>query len=132
MVFKMGRLQKYGIKFPFKNKSIFKTFVDLDVNPSDSIRSQIMHLLFTPVGQRLRKPLFGTKLIQFIFNPNDGQTWGDVVDEVKETIKNNIPNCTINDLNVSETENGLGISVQIDYSVVEDGQNNSYQIVANL
>lgn len=128
----MSKLQKYGIKFPFKNKSIFNTFVDLDVNSSDSIRSQIMHLLFTPVGQRLRKPLFGTKLIQFIFNPNDGQTWGDIVDEIKETIKNNIPNCTINNLNVYESDNGLGVSVQIDYSVVEEGQNNSYQIVANL
>lgn len=128
----MGKTQKYGIKFPFKNKSIFNTFIDLDVDKSESIRSQIMHLLFTPVGQRLRKPLFGSKLIQFIFNPSDGQTWSDVVDEVKEMIKNNIPNCTINNLNVSESENGLGISVQIDYSVIEGGENNSYQIVANL
>lgn len=128
----MSKLQRYGIKFPFKNKSIFNTFIDLNITESDSIRSQIMHLLFTPVGQRLRKPLFGSKLIQFIFNPNDGQTWGDVVNEIKDMIKNNIPNCTIDNLYVYESENGLGVSVQIDYSVMENGENNSYQIVANL
>lgn len=128
----MSKIQKYGIKFPFKNESVFNTFIDLDITSSDAVRSEIMHLLFTPIGQRLRKPLFGSKLIQFIFNPNDGQTWGDVVDEVKEMIKNNIPNCTIDNLYVSESENGLGVSVQIDYSVQENGENNSYQIVANL
>lgn len=128
----MSKLQKYGIKFPFKNESVFNTFIDLDITSSDAVRSEIMHLLFTPIGQRLRKPLFGSKLIQFIFNPNDGQTWGDIVDEVKEMIKNNIPNCTIDNLYVSESENGLGVSVQIDYSVQENGENNSYQIVANL
>lgn len=128
----MSKIQKYGIKFPFKCQSIFNTFVDLNVNAEDAIRSQIMHLLFTPVGQRLRKPLFGTKLIQYIFNPNDNQSWADIVDEVKTLIQNNIPNCNVDNLEVYESDNGLGVSVQIDYSVSSNGENNSYQIVANL
>lgn len=128
----MGKIQKYGIKFPFKCQSIFNTFVDLNINEEDAIKSQIMHVLFTPVGQRLRKPLFGSKLIQYIFNPNDGQTWSDIVNEVKTLIKNNIPNCSIDNLDVYESENGLGVSVQIDYSITSNGENNSYQIIANL
>lgn len=128
----MGKIQKYGIKFPFKCQSIFNTFVDLNLDSEDAVRSQIMHILFTPIGQRLRKPLFGSKLIQYIFNPNDTQSWADVEEEVKTLIKNNIPQCNIDKLSVYENDNGLGISVQIDYSVNSNGENNSYQIVANL
>lgn len=128
----MGKIQKYGIKFPFKCQSIFNTFVDLNLDSDDAVRSQIMHLLFTPIGQRLRKPLFGCKLIQYIFNPNDNQTWEDIVDEVRTLIKNNIPNCSVDSLDVYESENGLGVSVQINYTVTSNGENNSYQIIANL
>ena len=128
----MGKIQKYGIKFTFKCESIFNTFIDLNLDSEDAIRSQIMHILFTPIGQRLRKPLFGSKLIQYIFNPNDTQSWADVEEEVKTLIKNNIPQCNIDKLSLYENDNGLGISVQIDYSVNSNGENNSYQIVANL
>ena len=128
----MGKIQKNDIKFPFKCQSIFNTFVDLNLDSDDAVRSQIMHLLFTPIGQRLRKPLFGCKLIQYIFNPNDNQTWEDIVDEVRTLIKNNIPNCSVDSLDVYESENGLGVSVQINYTVTSNGENNSYQIIANL
>ena len=96
----MNFKQRYDIKFPFQTKSLLNTFIDLNLNEMDSIKSQIMHLLFTPVGQRLRKPLFGSKLIQFIFNPNDTQTWDDVVSEIKTMINTYIPNCTLNEINV--------------------------------
>jgi phage baseplate assembly protein W len=128
----MARTQKFGIRFPFNVKSDEKTFVDLDTTAGEGIKSQIMHLIFTPVGQRIRRPLFGSKLIQFIFNPNDNQTYGDVVSEIKDMVKRNIPNCTLDDINVYEINDGLGLVASIKYSVSENGGTTQYQIMTNL
>lgn len=128
----MARTQKYGITFPFKIKSFDKTFVDLDKTAGEGIKSEIMHLIFTPVGQRIRRPLFGSKLIQFIFNPNDSQTWSDVVSEIKDMIKRNIPNCSLDEINVYEINEGLGLVANIKYSVKENGGTKQYQIMTNL
>ena len=128
----MARTQKFGIRFPFNVKSDEKTFVDLDTTAGEGIKSQIMHLIFTPIGQRIRKPLFGSKLIQFIFNPNDNQTYGDVVSEIKDMVKRNIPNCSLDDINVYEINDGLGLVASIKYSVSENGGTTQYQIMTNL
>jgi phage baseplate assembly protein W len=128
----MARTQKFGIRFPFNIKSDEKTFVDLDTTAGEGIKSQIMHLIFTPIGQRIRRPLFGSKLIQFIFNPNDNQTYGDVVSEIKDMVKRNIPNCTLDDINVYEINDGLGLVASIKYSVSENGGTTQYQIMTNL
>ena len=128
----MARTQKFGIRFPFNVKSDEKTFVDLDTTAGEGIKSQIMHLIFTPIGQRIRRPLFGSKLIQFIFNPNDNQTYGDVVSEIKDMVKRNIPNCTLDDINVYEINDGLGLVASIKYSVSENGGTTQYQIMTNL
>lgn len=128
----MARTQHYGIKFPINILSDEKTFVDLDMTVGEGIKSQIMHLIFTPMGQRIRKPLFGSKLIQFIFNPNDSQTFSDVVSEIKDMVKRNIPNCTLDDINVYEVDEGLGLVASIKYSVKENGTTTQYQIMTNL
>lgn len=128
----MARLQHYGIKFPITTDSFEKTLFDLDFNDLDSIKSQIMHLIFTPVGQRIRKPLFGSRLIQFIFNPNDSQTWSDVVTEIKDLISLNIPNCTIKDVEVFEVEEGLGLVAKISYTATIGGETYNDEIITPL
>lgn len=128
----MARTQKFGIRFPFNIKSDEKTFVDLDRTPGEGVKSQIMHLIFTPMGQRIRRPLFGSKLIQFIFNPNDSQSFGDVVSEIKDMVKRNIPNCSLDEINVYEINDGLGLVANIKYSVTENGSTTRYQIMTNL
>ena len=128
----MARTQKYGVKFPFNIKDDEGTFFDLDKTPGEGIKSQIMHLIFTPVGQRIRRPLFGSKLIQFIFNPNDGQTFGDVVSEIKDMVSRNIPYCSLDDINIYEMDEGRSLVASIKYSVRENGGTTQYQIMTNL
>lgn len=128
----MAKQQHYGIKFPITIESFENTFFDLNLNPMEGVRSQIMHLIFTPAGQRLRKPLFGSKLIQFIFNPNDSQTWDDVVREIRDMITANIPNCSIKDINVYEVEDGKGLIASIKYSVTVNDYEIEDEIITNL
>lgn len=128
----MAKRQHYGIKFPITVKSFEKSLLDLNQNKLDGIKSQIMHLIFTPKGQRIRNPQFGSRLIQFIFNPNDGQTWGDVVSEIKDMIKSNIPDCSVTDLNVYDVEDGRGLVAEITYTTTVNGTTYEDKIITKL
>lgn len=129
----MAKEQKYGIKFPINVDSDEKTLFDLNYTRAEQIKSEIMHLIFTPKGQRLRNPNFGTRLIQFLFNPNDTETFGDIVTEIKESVKMFVPDCNIKDIQIAEDEDGLEIFAKIAYTLTElDGSTGNYEIIAKL
>lgn len=97
------------------------------------VKSQLMHVLFTPIGQRIRQPNFGTNLIQFLFNPNDEETFSDVFLTIKQTVKKWVPDCSLEDITITETDNGLGLDAKITFSVNEDdGTSSVYEINAPL
>lgn len=128
----MAKIQKYGIKFPITILSDEKSLFDTNFLQSDSVQSELMHIVFTPKGQRLRDPEFGTNLIQFIFNPNDTITWDDVVSEVKDSVLRYLKDCKVNDLEVYEGEGGNGLYVKISYSVWDGGKVRNYNTVAKI
>lgn len=129
----MAKEQKYGIKFPINVDSDEKTLFDLNYTRAEQIKSEIMHLIFTPKGQRLRNPNFGTRLIQFLFNPSDTETFSDIVTEIKETVKMWIPDCNIKDVQIAEDEDGMEIFAKIGYTLTElDGSTGNYEIIAKL
>ena len=129
----MAKEQRYGIIFPINVSSDDMTLFDLSHTRAEQVKSEIMHLIFTPKGQRLRKPDFGTRLIQFIFNTNDNETGGDVVSEIKETVKLWIPDCNVTDVEVAEFEEGLTLYARIKYTLVElDGSTGNYELISKL
>ena len=127
----MAKTQKYGIKFPI-NINDDGTFFALDKTEEASIKSEIMHLIFTPMGQRLRKPLFGSKLISYIFEPQDDTTWSSVQSEVKRMVSENIPGCTIDSMQVYDIDDGRGIVVSLKYSVLNNGETKEYDLMVKL
>lgn len=129
----MAKEQKYGIKFPINVVSDDKTLFDLNYTREESVKSEVMHLIFTPKGQRIRKPNFGTRLIQFIFNPNDNETFGDIVTEIKETVKLWIPDCNIKNVEIALDEEGIDVYAKISYTLNEiDGSVGNYEIISKL
>lgn len=129
----MAKEQRYGIKFPFNIVSELNTLLDVNLTKDEKVKSQIMHVIFTQKGQRLRNPDFGTNLIQFIFNPNDSQTWDDIKFELKEEVKKWVPDCELRDIEIYETDNGRGLISQLNYTVREDdGTITSHELVTNL
>jgi phage baseplate assembly protein W len=97
------------------------------------VRGQIMHVIFTPKGQRLRNQNFGTNLIQYIFNPSDTQTWDSIVTEIKECIRTWLTDVQIKDVELGEVDEGRGLAVRITYSVTEeDGSSGTYEIISRL
>lgn len=92
-----------------------------------------MHVLFTPIGQRLRNPNFGSNLIQFLFNPNENETFSDVMMTLKDIVKKWVPDCALENIIINETDNGLGLNATIRYSVKEDdGMLGVYEIQTPL
>ena len=125
--------QYFDIKYPFTNDCIEKYEFDLNKSEKEKVASELLHLIFTPKGQRIRKPDFGTRLIQFIFNPNDSTSFSDVVSEIKESVKMWIPDCNIKDVDVAEAENGLQLFARIQYTLTElDGSTGNYEIISKL
>lgn len=129
----MAKIQYYNIHYPFTSKGIEKFFVDLDSDSQKAMQSDIMHVIFTPKGQRIRNPEFGTNLIKYLFNPNDNETWTDVKAEIKTAVAQFVPNVTLTDLNVyANGSNSHGLVVEISYSVNEDNFTSDYTIITNI
>jgi len=117
----MANNRKYlGLRFPFTAKDSEAFFIDADYNPYAEIKSDLIHLLFTPKGQRLRNPSFGTRLLEYIFEPNDSKTYTDIKLEMQEVVKRYFPGLTILDLIVLKNTNEVyGANVELKYEIDE-------------
>lgn len=110
----------YGLRFPFTAKDDEKFYVDEEYDPYAEIKSDLIHLLFTPLGQKIRDPFFGTRLIEYIFEPNDGKTYTDIKIELQEVVKKYFPGVTILELTVTnDTSEIHGAKVNIKYEIDE-------------
>ncbi len=114
----MSTHQKYGIKYPFSSNNDDNILLDVNGTYMDGIKSQVLHVLFTPKGQKIRDPEFGTNLIKFIFEQGDETTLNDVKNELTMQIKKYVPNVEFRDVKVfkDDTENN-GIVVMVEYGV---------------
>lgn len=123
---KMAKKQFYGIKYPFTDNGMENYFLDVNYDTKDKVKSLLMHVVFTPKGQKIRDPEFGTNLIKYIFEPNDSVTWEGIKSEISEVVKRYIKGVTINNISLLERDESGDheIYVRLDYSVV-----NGFKIV---
>jgi phage baseplate assembly protein W len=96
----------YGISFPFLD-SIKGTYFRLTETANDEIRSNLIHLLLTRKGTRYFLPNFGTRLLEFLFEPLDGLTFSDIESEIIDSVEEYIPNLIINQIKISPASDGL-------------------------
>jgi phage baseplate assembly protein W len=129
----MAKKQFFGVKFPFLADNHRHFYVAANETLADKVKSQLMHIVFTPKGQRIRNPEFGTDLIKFIFDQNDGMTWESVKMEVGESLKRWSTNLSLRDIKVVKSEeNESQIFVRIDYSVTEGNKVTNDSIVVEI
>lgn len=93
----------YGIDFPFR-QSLFGDYLRMTVNEDEEVRANLIHLLLTKKGTRYFLPDFGTRLYEYIFNQNDISTFGQIEDEIRESVRKYIPNLDINSIKVTSAE----------------------------
>ena len=129
----MAKKQYFGVKYPFISDGFQNFYVDVNESLKEKVRSQLMHIVFTPKGQRIRNPEFGTDLIKFIFEPNDSTTWEAVKNEVSESVKRWATNIMINDIQIVKNENDESeVYVRLDYSVAEGNKITNDSVVVQV
>lgn len=129
----MAKKQYFGVKYPFTSEGFQNFYVDANSSVKDKVRSQLMHIVFTPKNQRIRMPQFGTDLIKYIFEPNDSVTWETVKNEVSESVKRWATNIIVNNIQIVKNEEDESeIYVRLDYSVSEGNKVVNDSIVAQL
>ena len=129
----MAKRQYFGIKYPFRTDGFQHFFIDTNDTLKEKARSEIMHIVFTPKGQRIRLPEFGTDLIKFIFDPNEGVTWESVKNEVSESVRRWSNDIILNNIQVVKNEEDESeIYVRLDYSVTEGNKITNDSIVVQV
>ena len=67
--------------------------------------------------------------MQFLFNPNDSQTWEDVILHIKDKVTTYIPGCNIVDINAEPIDEDRGLEIKVTYTVMEeDGESHQYEL----
>jgi phage baseplate assembly protein W len=121
-----------NINYPFKD-SKKGYFLDMTENDNQAIKADLLHLILTRRGQRLYNPDFGTDLLRFIFEPNDGLTQEGIKEEIKTVVKKFLPNLKLNDILIEvspETEHAAVVSLS--YTISDGVFESSETIVINI
>lgn len=114
----MARKQQYGIRYPFTAENLDSKYMDTNDSYVNCIKSQVIHAIFTPRGQKVRDPEFGTNLVNYIFGPKDTQSLSEIRTEITSQLGRYVPAAKFKDINIYEDEDGdNGIIVSISYSV---------------
>lgn len=123
----------FGIKYPFTRESGERTYVDMNNSQEDSVKSRVIHTILTPKGQRLRKPDFGTNLINFIFSPNDELTMNGIRDEITTSISRYVPEVIFKDITITKpNDNDNSIVVVIEYDTQKGNETITTQVAVQL
>lgn len=114
----MGVIQRYGIKYPFTCDNEENIFLDVNETETECIKSKVLHVIFTPKGQKIRDPEFGTDLIRYIFSQNDSISLSEIKKELTTSVSKYVPDVIFKNINVYKEENNdNGIIVTVDYDV---------------
>jgi phage baseplate assembly protein W len=130
----MAKKQFYGIKYPFISQDEENYFLDLNKDIKSKIKSLLIHVVFTPKGQKIRDPEFGTNLIKFIFDPDDGETWENIKEEIRKQISFYLPQVTFNNININHAtdDDEEGLFVELDYTVAKNGTETQNKVLVKI
>ena len=114
----MAVTQKYGIKYPFTADNDDGLYLDLNDSFDEGVKSKVLHVLFTPKGQRLRNPDFGCDLIKYIFSQKESESFSQIKTEITTQIQKYVPEVEFRDVTIynSETDDHA-IIVMAEYAV---------------
>lgn len=116
----MALTQHFGIRYPFSSNNLEEVYVDLNKTLTDRVKSEVLHVLFTPKGQKLRNPDFGTDLIKYLFDPKDDVSFESIKSSIKMDIGKYVKNIEFEDIRIHQDEKDeRGIIVVVEYSVIK-------------
>jgi phage baseplate assembly protein W len=114
----MALTQRFGIRYPFTLENDDELYMDLNMTREESLKSRLLHVIFTPKGQRLRNPDFGTDLIKYIHEPSDETTFERLRTDITQQVYKYVPDVVFKDISIySDEKSDNGKIVIIHYTI---------------
>jgi phage baseplate assembly protein W len=126
-----------GIKLPFLSKT-GRVFV-LSYSTEEQAISNLKNLILTRQGERIMQPLFGTRLQDSLFEPDDVILKSSIKDSIQDAVSFWLPYIAINELNVetviavgnSKEEHGVTISMKVSVNGVQSETPITFLVTSN-
>jgi phage baseplate assembly protein W len=100
-----------GVSLPFNGSGVFNS----TYTTKDQIKSNLINLLLTSIGERVMNPTFGCNLKRFIFEGITDFNISDLRQNLNESIAIFVPEITVTDIQfIPDADNNL-IELNINY-----------------
>lgn len=126
----MALTQRYGIRYPFTLENDDELYMDLNTSKEESLRSRLLHVIFTPKGQRLRNPDFGTDLIKYIHEPADDTTFERLRSDITQQVYKYVPDVSFKDISIYDDEKSENGKIVIIHYTIKRGMKEIEQTAA--
>jgi hypothetical protein len=100
-----------GVALPFNGPGVFKS----TYTTKDQIKSNLINLLLTDVGERVMNPNFGTNLKRFLFEGITNINNEALIDSLNNSISIYIPEITVTNITLTPTTDSNLINLSINY-----------------
>lgn len=114
-----------GLDLPIRrgNEGYFET----NTRSLDQVRANLENVLLTRRGERLLRPDFGSRLYEFVFEPNASRLNKRVRDEIERVVERFIPYVNILDIDIERDDSLaavlINISFETEFSAFRESQN---------
>ena len=126
----MALTQRYGIRYPFTLENNDELYMDLNMTREESLKSRLLHVIFTPKGQRLRNPDFGTDLIKYIHEPSDETTFERLRGDITQQVYRYVPDIVFKDISIYTDERSENGKIVIIHYAIKNGSQEIEQTAA--
>jgi phage baseplate assembly protein W len=102
-----------GVALPFNGPGVFRS----TYTTRDQIKSNLINLLLTNVGERVMNPTFGCELKKFIFEGITDLNLDNLRISLTNSISIFIPEITVTDINFDPDEDNNILNLTIEYFI---------------
>jgi len=100
-----------GVALPFNAPGVFKS----TYTTKDQIKSNLVNLLLTDIGERVMNPTFGCNLRRFLFEGITENNLSDLINSLSNSIRTFIPEITVISIEVVPNTDYNTIDLSVNY-----------------
>jgi uncharacterized protein len=100
-----------GVSLPFDGPGVFNS----TFTTKDQIKSNLVNLLLTDIGERVMNPTFGCELKRFIFEGITDENSSLIIESVTNSINIFVPEVTVTNITVNPNTDYNSIDVDVSY-----------------
>jgi phage baseplate assembly protein W len=100
-----------GVSLPFDGPGVFNS----TYTTKDQIKSNLVNLLLTDIGERVMNPNFGCNLRKFLFEGITINNSEILINSLTDSISIFVPQITVNDITLDPSPDSNSVSLTVSY-----------------